>query len=112
MTTVNGVVDLRLDDHAELASPGGMVAITPAGVRDPILVMRLENDEFVVLSLRCPHLGCTVRWDNEAQHLVCPCHLSTFDDRGSPTKGPAKTALQAYRWNLMGSQLRIAVEQG
>lgn len=92
-----GFVSLAISDYPPLATAGGMVAVHPEGVRKPILVMRLENDNFRVLSLRCPHLGCTVRWNNESQALGCPCHGSRFDDKGKVVEGPAKSSLPELR---------------
>ena len=79
-----------------------MVALHPVGVRKPVLVMRVENDQFRVFSLSCTHIGCVLRWDNETQDLVCPCHGSRFNDRGNPTKGPAKTNLKQYQSQFLG----------
>lgn len=96
VSSKKGLVSLPIADHPLLTTPGGMIAVQPTGMRKPVLVMRVEGDEFRVMSLKCPHLGCTVRWDGEAQVLVCPCHGSRFDDEGKPTKGPAKSALHRY----------------
>lgn len=104
-----GLVELKLKDYAALITPGGMVAVRPATLRKPVLVQRLESDQVRVLSLQCTHLGCTVRWDDDAQLLVCPCHGSRFDDRGSVLEGPAKQALSVYRSELDGSTVRFWV---
>lgn len=109
MVVQDGVIDLNLNDHPRLATAGGMEAFRVPGVRSPMLVMRIENNAFRVFSLQCPHLGCTVRWDNGMQQLACPCHGSTFDDHGRPLRGPAKQSLSEYRWQMMGTRLRIAV---
>lgn len=107
-----GLVELEIKEYPELITPGGMVALQPATLRRPVLVQRLEDDGVRVLSLNCPHMGCTVRWDNEAQELRCPCHGSRFDDRGTPTKGPAKQGLALYDSQLEGSVLRFWVKGG
>lgn len=107
----SGLVELEIKDYPELITPGGMVAMQPATARKPVLVMRLEENQVRVLSLKCTHLGCTVRWDNEAQDLRCPCHGSTFDDRGTPTKGPAKQGLAVFRSELEGNVLRFWVSE-
>jgi Rieske Fe-S protein len=106
-----GLVELEIKDYPEIITAGGMVALRPATARKPVLVQRLEQDQVRVLSLRCPHLGCTVRWDNETQGLRCPCHGSTFDDRGTPTKGPAKEGLAVFRSELEGTVLRFWVTE-
>lgn len=108
---VDGMVELELSEYPELVTPGGLLAVRPAGARRPVLVQRLEADQVRVLSLRCPHLGCTVRWDNEEQVLRCPCHGSRFDDRGSVLKGPAKEALTVIRSEMTGTVIRFPFEQ-
>ncbi len=107
---INGQVALNIDQHPPLATPGGMVAIHPAGVRKPIIVIRAENNAFQVMSSKCPHLGCTVRWDDEQQNIVCPCHGSRFDDKGGLLKGPAKQALSQYKWSFGDLVLRIQID--
>ncbi len=96
------IVDLDIANHPELSTAGGMLALDVAGRRHPILVMRLEHDTFRAMSLRCPHLGCTVRWDNDVQLLVCPCHKSKFDDVGTLRDGPAKTGLEQFQTQFLG----------
>jgi Rieske Fe-S protein len=98
----NGMVELDIKDYPELVAAGGMVALEPTGARKPVIVMRIENDQFRVMSLRCPHLGCTVRWDPELQDFMCPCHGSRFDDKGAVTKGPADDSLQQFQSQFLG----------
>lgn len=108
----SGMVEIDIKDHPELLTSGGLLALRPGRSRKPVLVQRLENDAVRVLSLRCSHLGCTVRWDNEAQVLRCPCHGSRFDDRGAVLEGPAKEALAVYRSELVGNRVRFEFEEG
>ena len=48
-----------------------------------------------ILSLVCPHLGCTV--ESKPPGFVCPCHGSRFDEDGTVTKGPANRSLKSLR---------------
>jgi cytochrome b6-f complex iron-sulfur subunit len=105
------IVEVEIDKVAELGTPGGMIAVEPKGMK-PVLVMRLENQQFRAMSMKCTHLGCTVRWDNEEQLLRCPCHGSRFKDDGSVAKGPAKRALAQYPTQLLGTKLQINVAGG
>ncbi len=107
----DGVVEIDIKDHPELLTAGGLLALKPGKARKPVLVQRLENDEVRVLSLRCPHLGCTVRWDNEEQVLRCPCHGSRFDDRGTVLEGPSKEALAVYDSQMQGNRIRFRFEE-
>ena len=50
---------------------------------------------FTVLSLICPHLGCTV--DPQPDGFACPCHGSRFGLQGQVVRGPAGKALTVLR---------------
>lgn len=105
----DNILELELAKHPELATAGGMVAVLPDGIRKPLIVMRLEGERFRVLSSKCTHLGCTVRWDNEEQMLRCPCHGSRFSDDGKVQRGPAKQPLREYPNQLAGTVLQVSV---
>jgi cytochrome b6-f complex iron-sulfur subunit len=57
---------------------------------------RLGNGGFLALSRKCTHLGCTVPWDEKTRRFVCPCHASSFDDRGAVLSAPAPRPLDLY----------------
>jgi Rieske Fe-S protein len=103
------ILELDIAKHPELVTPGNMIAVRPESSRDTVLLMRLEGDAFRALSMDCPHLGCTVRWDNEEQRLRCPCHGSRFDDHGKVLQGPAKRGLTEYETDLVGTRLRVRI---
>lgn len=47
----------------------------------------------------CTHLGCQPAWDPQKGNLVCPCHGSRFDLKGSVLKGPAARPLpRPFLW--------------
>ncbi len=102
------IVELDIEKIAELGVPGGMIGVQARGEK-PILVMRLEGSAFRAMSMKCTHLGCAVRWDNEEQQLRCPCHGSRFKDDGTVVKGPAKRPLEQYPTQLAGTKLQISV---
>ena len=60
----------------------------------PALAFRSKNDEPVLISSVCTHLGCTVQSKLNKGRLLCPCHISYFDlDTGKALEGPAKVPL-------------------
>lgn len=62
--------------------------------RDPCLLIRQSDDEFVAYSSQCTHLMCPVRPELEHNRLHCPCHEGYFDAAtGRPTAGPPRRPL-------------------
>lgn len=54
-----------------------------------IAVYTKEKKEYIVTPT-CPHMGCTLLF-NEVEHTWdCPCHASRFDINGKCIKGPSK----------------------
>lgn len=49
--------------------------------------------EYRVLSARCSHKGCIVKWNEKRKQFDCPCHGGVFDDTGSNIGGPPPSAL-------------------
>ena len=41
-----------------------------------------EDSGFLAVYRRCPHLGCTVKWMENEQKFLCPCHSATFAKTG------------------------------
>ena len=96
---------------------GTSVTVLPDGVEDaeertdtPVLLMRLkpgtnhpkkgrENwavGDHVAYSKICTHAGCPVGlFEQQRQHLLCPCHQSTFEvtEWCTPIFGPATRSL-------------------
>ena len=76
----------------------GSVEEFPAGSVTPdrvnrLYIVREEDGGFLALSLTCPHLGCSVMWNEEKQQFDCPCHSSAFDRRGIVLSSPAPRPL-------------------
>ena len=107
----DGLVELDVKDYPPLATPGGMVALKPSEARKPVVVMALEDNQYRVMSLQCPHLGCTVRWDNDLQLLRCPCHGSQFADDGRVLEGPARDSLRVLRSETIATRVRFRLPE-
>lgn len=65
-----------------------MNSVTPDRV-NRLYIVRENDGGFLALSLTCPHLGCSVLWNEEKQQFDCPCHSSAFDRRGIVLNSPA-----------------------
>jgi Rieske Fe-S protein len=94
-TTADDLV-LKLDSSGPLSKVGGSQTFdTKSG---KIIVIRSGDMSFAAFSAKCTHKGGTLNYDANTKQLVCPLHGSQFDSsNGSVLKGPAKTALPAFK---------------
>jgi len=44
-----------------------------------------QTGEVSCFNARCPHLGCTVKFEDASNTFVCPCHSSAFSLEGKRT---------------------------
>jgi menaquinol-cytochrome c reductase iron-sulfur subunit len=52
-----------------------------------------EAGKVKVLSAICPHLGCSVRWNEGDSTFLCPCHTGVFTPAGALVSGPPPRAM-------------------
>lgn len=93
-TPNNGTTQETLMDAGRVAAfaPGSVTAFP----RGRFYLARLEDGGFLALSRRCPHLGCTLPWNDAEKRFVCPCHASAFDIRGEVLRPPAPRAMALH----------------
>jgi Rieske Fe-S protein len=62
----------------------------------PILLIHLDNGQFVAYSPICTHAGCQVQFDPSRKDIICPCHGAVYDPyHGAQVLGgPAPYPLQ------------------
>ena len=80
----------------------------PVRFLDNCIVIQ-NKEQPVVLSSYCTHLGCRIHTYENGQ-LVCPCHGSTFDLNGIPTKGPATSPLKKLAYTLNPKTNTITIQ--
>ncbi len=54
-------------------------------------VYKGEKGELYFVSVKCPHLGCQLSWNQAEKSWDCPCHGSRYDYSGKLLDGPAQT---------------------
>jgi cytochrome b6-f complex iron-sulfur subunit len=61
-----------------------------------IVVRNIEDNSLVAFNSKCTHQGCDVKWNQEENNLICPCHDSRFAIDGKAIAGPADQPLAKY----------------
>ncbi|MFN2148573.1 MAG: ubiquinol-cytochrome c reductase iron-sulfur subunit [Anaerolineales bacterium] len=88
----------------EDASPlpwAGVTARTAAWLR------RESQDQFTAYSINCTHLGCPVRWLDDAHLFMCPCHGGVYYQDGTVAAGPPPRPLIKYPVRVHDGQVEI-----
>ena len=99
--------------------PAGNIKEFPVGTVSTIrnmhgFVSRVGPEGVLVMSWRCPHLGCTVPWVASEGKFDCPCHGSIYDTKGEVLAGPAPRPLDlplAYRVVSMAKSQMVGAER-
>lgn len=90
---------------------GPVAAFAPGSVaafpRGRFYLARLADGGFLALSRRCPHLGCTLPWNDAEKRFVCPCHASAFDIRGEVLRPPAPHAMALHPVVIENAVVRV-----
>jgi Rieske Fe-S protein len=72
----------------------------------------LEREgQLVALSTVCPHLGCAIDYEAQAERFVCPCHDSYFDLDGKATEGPSPRDMDALEVQTEGDTVAIRYQR-
>lgn len=70
-------------------------------------VKRIQGNDFKVFAANCTHLGCPVRWFEESQLFLCPCHGGAFYANGGRAAGPPPRGLYVYQNKVENGELKI-----
>ena len=78
---------------------------------------RAASGGLIALYRKCPHLGCTVPWRDDASYqqlhgvFLCPCHGSTYTKAGVRVFGPAPRSMDTMAIEVQKSGV-IIVQTG
>ena len=97
----------RLNFDNPLRQPwDGITALTGVYVRYQGKDEKGE-DQFLVLSVNCAHLGCPVTWFQQSGLFMCPCHGGVYYSNGDRASGPPPRGLYHCVWRIENGQLEI-----
>ncbi len=74
-----------------------------------IFVVRI-NDEYIVLSSVCTHLGCSVRWSKERGEFLCPCHGGRYSMSGEVIAGPPPENLYRLPLKFLNGKVYVGLK--
>jgi len=64
--------------------------------RSAAWVRRDSVDAFSAFTTYCTHVGCAIRWEQDARLFMCPCHGGVFHEDGSVAAGPPPRPLDRF----------------
>ena len=73
----------------------------------PVYVVKAKDGRPRVLSAVCPHLGCSVAWNDTKGQFVCPCHAGVFTADGTLVSGPPPRGLDELDARIEGGKLQV-----
>jgi Rieske Fe-S protein len=90
-------LSITLGEIPELSRVGGSAKITDERLSDPLIIARVAESEYAVVSLRCTHYGRELEYLPDEQRFRCvSLGHSEFAGDGSLLKGPAEEPLKVY----------------
>lgn len=66
-----------------------------------------RSTPYIVISSRCAHLGCPVRWVDAAERFICPCHGGVYDLLGRRVGGPPVRPLDRFYTRVSGENVEV-----
>jgi menaquinol-cytochrome c reductase iron-sulfur subunit len=75
--------------------------------RDPARDTKLTGYPYVVISTRCAHLGCPVRYVQAAERFICPCHGGVYQFDGKVSGGPPVRPLDRFESKVENGRVLV-----
>jgi menaquinol-cytochrome c reductase iron-sulfur subunit len=76
-------------------------------MQNSVYVVPNGSGNLKVLSSVCPHLGCAIRWVDDKDRFICPCHGGTFTKSGERVSGPPLRAMDELESKVENGILRV-----
>ena len=72
-----------------------------------VYVTKSADGQLRVLSSICPHLGCSIPWNEAKGQFVCPCHVGVFAPDGALIAGPPPRAMDELETKIECGRLKV-----
>ena len=103
----NWLTQKHIETQKEKARILPLNAHKPVSFHNDYIVLNDESGTRV-LSSHCTHLGCKIHEFKNGK-LICPCHGSEYDLKGTPTKGPAFKSLHDLKFKVSTDNTSIEI---
>jgi menaquinol-cytochrome c reductase iron-sulfur subunit len=100
---VGKTVNVTIEDSSPLPW-AGVTARTAAWLR------RVNETEFIAFAVNCSHLGCPVRWLQDANLFMCPCHGGVYYADGRVAAGPPPYPLTRYSVRVKNGEVQVQTQ--
>jgi menaquinol-cytochrome c reductase iron-sulfur subunit len=114
-TTEIGWSDVgKIDEFASLSEPAKrLIRVEQRDAWRKIIsekavyVLPPKNGNVRILSPICPHLGCSIPWNETKQEFICPCHVAVFAKDGARISGPAPRSMDDLDSKVENGMLKV-----
>lgn len=72
-----------------------------------VFVLTEDGQNYIAMSNICTHLGCRVRWIEENEQFLSPCHNGIFDKFGYVVSGPPPRPLDVFETKVEDGSIFI-----
>lgn len=73
----------------------------------PAVLLQRTSGDYIALTAVCTHLGCIVKWLDDKQEFLCPCHGGRFSIDGKVLGGPPPAPLKTFPVTLKGDRIVV-----
>jgi Rieske Fe-S protein len=76
----------------------------------PVIIIRMDDNNFRALSATCTHLDCTVQYKKDEKIIWCACHNGKYDLYGKNVSGPPPRPLDKFNVIIKNDELIVSKE--
>jgi len=100
------ITEVTLKDAQKL--PPASVLMFKFGTA-PAMLIHHEDGRWVALSAVCTHLGCTVKYEPQADRIHCACHGGVYNPyTGANVSGPPPRPLKLFRVTVNDTGVEVS----